>query len=85
MIEYDKQSPRLRHDSISTSACRFSAATFLALRRTQAIRSGGHLSGPVADGPPGGIRGLERFYEIGSPQGMSDTEEYLTAAIVGNA
>jgi len=55
----------------------FLTAAYLVQFRLRGVRFGPRLPGLAERRKPGGFRSEERFYEIGSTQGLRETAEFL--------
>ena len=77
LIEYDKGSPRLDMFHIDFGLSVLSNRVFSQYRESTAIDLADICRALSKAGQLAAVEVSERFYEIGSPQGIRDTEEFL--------
>jgi N-acetyl-alpha-D-muramate 1-phosphate uridylyltransferase len=78
LTEYNKQSPRLDMSHIDYGLTVFSKHVFAPYRGSTAIDLADICRKLSKAGQVAAFEVSERFYEIGSPQGIRDTEEFLS-------
>jgi N-acetyl-alpha-D-muramate 1-phosphate uridylyltransferase len=77
LIEYDKKSPRFGMSHIDFGLSVLSRHVFSPYRESGAIDLADICRELAKAGQVAAVEVSERFYEIGSPQGIRDTEEFL--------
>ena len=77
LIEYDKKSPRLDMSHIDFGLSVLSKHVFSRYRESAALDLADIYRELSKAGQVAAVEVSERFYEIGSPQGIRDTEELL--------
>jgi NDP-sugar pyrophosphorylase family protein len=82
LIVYDKKSPRLDMSHIDFGLYVLSRDVFLAYGDLRVIDLADICHDLSKNGQLAGVEVSERFYEIGSPQGIRDTEEFLSRQLV---
>jgi MurNAc alpha-1-phosphate uridylyltransferase len=79
LIEYDKTSPRLDMSHIDFGLSVLSDGVFAKYRESKTIDLADIYRELSKDRQLAAVEVLERFYEIGSPQGIRDTEVFLSS------
>jgi N-acetyl-alpha-D-muramate 1-phosphate uridylyltransferase len=82
LIEYDKKSPRLGMSHIDFGLYVFSSDVFSAYGESKVIDLADVCHQLSKTRQLAAFEVSERFYEVGSPRGMRDTEEYLSRRMV---
>jgi N-acetyl-alpha-D-muramate 1-phosphate uridylyltransferase len=82
LIEYDKESPRLDMQHIDFGLSILSSEVFSRYRESKAIDLADICRELAQRGQLAAFEVSERFYEIGSPEGIKDTEEFLSRQLV---
>lgn len=77
LIEYNKRSPRTDMLHIDYGLSIFSAAAFASYARQRVLDLADVCADLSRGGQLAGFEVTERFYEIGSPQGMADADSFL--------
>ena len=78
IIEYDKHSPRADMAHIDFGLSVISSAVFAPYATAKVIDLADICQDLSRSGLLAAFEVMERFYEIGSPQGIADTEEFLS-------
>jgi NDP-sugar pyrophosphorylase family protein len=82
LIEYDKKSPRLGMSHIDFGLYVFSSEVFLTYGESRVIDLADVCHQLSKTRQLAAFEVSERFYEVGSPRGLKDTEEYLSRRMV---
>jgi N-acetyl-alpha-D-muramate 1-phosphate uridylyltransferase len=78
IIEYDKHSPRVDMEHVDFGLSVLSSAVFAPYAAAKVIDLADICQNLSRSGRLAAFEVMERFYEIGSLQGIADTEEFLT-------
>jgi len=82
LIKYDKESPRIDMQHIDYGLSVLSSEVFSGYRESQVFDLTNIYRELSRRGQLAAFEVSERFYEIGSPQGIKDTEEFLSRQLV---
>jgi MurNAc alpha-1-phosphate uridylyltransferase len=82
LIEYDKKSPRLDMSHIDFGLYVFCSDVFLTYGESRVIDLADICHELSKNGQLAALEVSERFYEVGSPRGIRDMEEYLSRQLV---
>jgi NDP-sugar pyrophosphorylase family protein len=82
LIIYDKQSPRLDMSHIDFGLYVLSSDVFSTYGQSKIIDLADICHALSKNGQLAAVEVSERFYEIGSPQGIRDTEQFLSRQLV---
>ena len=82
LIEYDKKSPRLDMSHIDFGLYVLSSDVFLTYDESRVIDLADICQELSKTRQLAALEVSERFYEVGSPRGIRDTEEYLSRQLV---
>jgi N-acetyl-alpha-D-muramate 1-phosphate uridylyltransferase len=82
LIEYDKRSPRLDMSHIDFGLYVLSSDVFLTYGESTVIDLADICRELSKKGQLAALEVSERFYEVGSPQGIRDAEEFLSRQLV---
>ncbi len=83
LVEYDKKSRRLDMSHIDFGLSVLSSGIFSGYRQSKVIDLADICRELSREGQLAAVEVSERFYEIGSPRGIRDTEEFLSRQLVG--
>jgi NDP-sugar pyrophosphorylase family protein len=83
LIEYDKETPRLDMSHIDFGLYVLSSDVFLTYGESKVIDLADICRELSRNGQLAALEVSERFYEVGSPQGIRDTEAFLSRQLVG--
>ena len=81
ILAYDKQNRTASMHHIDYGLAAFDRSVFAALPAGEKRDLAGLYQGLLAAGKLGAFEVHERFYEIGSPEGLQETREFLERAV----